>query len=241
VVGRAQSLAPGPARLADRWNDARGGLGSHWRAWRYRHRLWRPFHRQVQQWLEAWDPATRTLILVGPSAGYALDGRFLARFDRCVVLEPDPLARWLLKRRFTHVPWQFAREDVFHDPQALERISERWPGAAVLFCNVIGQVFSADELHRWLAQQAPWLAAHTWASWHDVFSSSVAPQRLPTAAEAACGADASVDVARALWRGQACAVEDHGSFGWPPYSEFALWRLTPNQWHVIGWTAHPPP
>lgn len=225
--------------LRDRWHDASGGLAYHWRALRHG-RQWRAFHTQVGQWLAGWPCDAPTLILVGPSAGYALNAHFLARFAHRVVLEPDPLARWLLRRRFPELAWSFAREDVFADDQALERLADTHPQAAFLFCNVLGQVFDADALGAWLAHRADWFDHHCWASWHDVFSSDRPPGRLPTAAEAALPPEAADSVARALWANQRCAVEDHGSFGWRPGARHALWQLTPRQWHVIGFLAHTP-
>jgi len=225
----------GTTSLPDRWNDASGGLAYHWRAWRYRKRLWRSFHAQVARWLTQWQPAGTTLILIGPSAGYALPTDFLARFDTLVAIEPDPLARWRLRRRRPDACWQFVAEDVFTDPQALERLAQRFPTATFLFCNVIGQVMGADELMAWREAHARWFASHDWASWHDVFSSDRPPHGLPTHDETLCGPAAAAEVARRLWSGLPCAVEDHGSFGLWPGAEHALWPITPTQWHVIGW------
>jgi hypothetical protein len=236
-VGGTERLKPAAA-LPDRWNDASGGLGYHWRAWRYRRRLWSGFHAQVARWLEAWPTRARTLVLVGPSAGYALRPAFLQRFERLIAIEPDPLARMLLRHRFRDFGWQFMREDVFADEAALAGVSARYPDAAVLFCNVIGQVLDADGLARWRSAQAAWFEAHDWASWHDVFSSGQRPRALPGAVEAPLGPAASAEVARRLWAGIGCQVEDHGSFGQWPGADHVLWQLTPTQWHVVGWVAH---
>ena len=54
------------------------------------------------------------------------------------------------------------------------------------------------------------------------------------------GADASAEVARRLWAGLRCAVVDHGTFGWLPETQHALWHLAPHQWHVVGWGVHRP-
>lgn len=239
MVGPERLSTPAHAALADRWNDASGGLGYHWRAWRYRQRLWRGFHDQVGRWLARWQPAARTLILVGPSAGYAVPAAFLARFERHLAIEPDPLARWLLRRRFHPLRWQFLGDDVFGDAQALERLSAEWPNAALVFCNVIGQVMDADALVQWHSAQVSWFATHEWASWHDVFSSDRAPRTLPSAEDIALGPDQSAGVAQRLWRDLPCQVEDHGSFALWPRTEHVLWQLTPGQWHVIGWACHP--
>ncbi len=227
-----------PPTLPDRWNDASGGLGYHWRAWRFRRRLWHGFHLQVAQWLDDWQPPAKTLILVGPSAGYALPAHFVARFAQHVAIEPDPLARWLLRRRFASVSWQFAQADVFADEHALEHLSETYPDSAVLFCNVIGQVLDADSLVAWRNRHAPWFASHHWASWHDVFSSDRAPLALPSADEIRLGPEASTSVAKRLWQGQRCRVEDHGSFNLWPQAQHVAWPLTPAQWHVVAWVSH---
>ncbi|MCB1962530.1 MAG: hypothetical protein KDF24_05130 [Rhodocyclaceae bacterium] len=226
--------------LRNRWNDPSGGLGYHWRARRYRVRLWQPYHARVAQWLAAWQPPCRTLVLVGPSAGYALSDEFIARFAHCVVLEPDPLARWLLKRRLGAARCRFETLDVFDDPAALAALGTRAADTAILFCNVIGQALDADTAPPWRARQHAALVNHHWASWHDCFSSTVAPVALPDADDIARGADASAEVARRLWAGLRCAVVDHGTFGWLPETQHALWHLAPHQWHVVGWGVHRP-
>ena len=58
-----------------------GGLIYHWRAWRYRRSLWRPFIEPLAIWLADWTPAERALLLVGPSAGYCLPAALLERFE----------------------------------------------------------------------------------------------------------------------------------------------------------------
>lgn len=77
-----------------------GGLTYHLRALRWRRRLWTPFRAQVAAWLAAWQPPCSELLLLGPSAGYTLDPAFLSRFAAIHAVEPDPLAHWLLRRRF---------------------------------------------------------------------------------------------------------------------------------------------
>ncbi|MGL4407279.1 MAG: hypothetical protein ACRCTU_02685, partial [Zoogloea sp.] len=65
-------------RLPRLWLSTSGGLVYHLRAWRAR-RQWAAFHAQVAAWLAAWMPERHRLVLVGPSAGYALPLGFLAR------------------------------------------------------------------------------------------------------------------------------------------------------------------
>lgn len=225
-------------QLKSHWTDASGGLGYHWRAWRLGDRLWAPFLLQVGAWLDAWQPPSRELVLVGPSAGYALTSRFLARFSSITVLEPDRLARALLRRRFPDVPLRFAWLDVFSLPDGPAALAEQWPNAAVLFCNVIGQRLDADTAPPWRLAQHTALARHHWASWHDVFSAPQAPRCLP---EAPTGPDTdSAEVARQLWAGIGCEVIDHGTLGWLTDADFALWHLAQTQWQLIEWVRHRP-
>ena len=223
-------------RLSPHWLDASGGLGYHWRALRYRQRLWQPFAAQVGRWLDAWRPPTRELVLVGPSAGYALDAAFLARFARIVVLEPDRLARALLRRRFPDAALLAADVDAFALPHGPAALARAWPEAAILFCNVIGQRLDADTAPPWHAAQRAALDGHHWASWHDVFSAPQPPRQLPDPA----GHPDSSAAARALWAGMACEVVDHGTLGWGPAAQYALWHLAPGQWQVIEWVRHAP-
>ncbi|MBT0959714.1 hypothetical protein [Denitromonas iodatirespirans] len=223
-------------RLSSHWLDASGGLGYHWRALRYRQRLWLPFARQVGRWLEAWHPPTTDLVLVGPSAGYALDTAFLDRFARITVLEPDRLARMLLRRRFPAASLRMADIDIFALPDGPAALAHARPDAAILFCNVIGQRLDADTAPPWRQVQQAALSGHHWASWHDVFSAPRPPHRLPEPTGHPDGAA----VARRLWAGMACEVVDHGTLGWGPAADYALWQLTPRQWQVIEWVRHAP-
>lgn len=222
-------------RLRDHLTDPSGGLGYHWLAWR-RRAVWQPFHARLRTWLEGWRPDADTLVLVGPSGGYALDTAFLSRWRAITVLEPDPLARFLLRRRFAQRPVRFARLDALALPDGPAALAAQFPDAALLFCNVLGQIGGADEVVRRGAALRRALAAHAWASWHDVLSSRVRPSG--TLPEAAASADT---LARALWRGQAVEVVDHGAFGLVGTpGRFAIWALATDAWQVVEWATHAP-
>ena len=229
-------MPPAAPPLASHWLDASGGLGYHWRALRYRQRLWAPFIRQVGAWLADWQPPCRDLVLVGPSAGYALSAAFLDRFARITALEPDRLARALLRRRFAHAPIRFGTIDAFALPDGPAALAAHWPDAAILFCNVIGQRLDADTAPPWRQAQQAALAGHHWASWHDVFSAPQPPRHLPPGAHAAD----SAALARRLWAGIGCEVVDHGTLGWQAEPAYALWHLAPAQWQLIEWVSHRP-
>lgn len=225
----------GYPRLRSHLTDPSGGLGYHWRAWR-RRVAWQPFHAWLGTRLNGWRPDRDTLVLVGPSAGYALDMTFLSRWRAITVFEPDTLARILLRRRFAQLPIRFAWLDALAMPDGPRALAAQFPDAALLFCNVLGQVGDADEVAQRGAALRRALAAHAWASWHDVLSSRVRPSGVLPAAVASADA-----LARALWRGQAVEVVDHGAFGLVGApGAYATWALAPDAWQVVEWAAHAP-
>ena len=213
---------------------ASGGLVYHWRALRYRRRLWQPFVAQVARWLAGWQPPQRELVLVGPSAGYTLDRAFLARFARVTILEPDPLAKSLLRRRFAGIPFEEGRVDCFCGLDGPQALLDKHPQAAFLFSNSLGQQLACLD-PAWPAALQQALAGHSWASYHDI----IATARGPVHVEAqSLGSEGTLeDVLAGFWPGGELVVFDHGSFGVLPAQEFAPWALTPTQHHLVGWSS----
>lgn len=213
-----------------------GGLGYHLRAWRYRHTLWRPFHSQVHAWLSAWQPRATHLVLLGPSGGYALESEFLQRFMRVTVLEPDPLARFLLRRRFSGVAFEFADPYVFSSPDGPNWLALAWPGAAFLFCNLLGQNLVGQKNRAgWLAALEPALDGREWASWHDLVSTARPPDihRLLK-----CDQAAPLDVVLAhFWAGGELHLHDHecAQLWATSPRQYTLWQLHMHQYHVVEW------
>lgn len=210
-----------------------GGLAYHWRALRHRH-LWQPFIANVAQWLEAWNPPQDELVIIGPSAGYTLDARFLGRFAQVIILEPDPLARALLRRRFPLVRFRHDPLDCFaglHGPLALR---QQYPQAAFLFANSIGQQLARLD-SRWPAHLLSALQDCSWASYHDVLASSRAP--FTTGARLSQDGESLEQLLAAFWSGGELEVFDHGSFGVLPAAWHAAWSITPQQHHLVGWTS----
>jgi hypothetical protein len=121
-----------------------GGLTYHYRALRYK-KLWQPFCDQVERWLSEWSPQKNQLVLIGPSAGYTLPREFLATFNQLIIVDPDPAAFLLFQSRFT-LPAVWLREDFFGlaakvaSPAKINELFARFPQAAFLFCNILGQV-----------------------------------------------------------------------------------------------------
>jgi hypothetical protein len=164
-----------------------GGVFYHLRAMRHAAQRWQPFRVALADWLESWKPPERALALVGPSAGYTLPVAWLGRFERLLVLEPDPLARWLLAQRLARVAGpgpqlEFVPSDHFvhHSELLLPLLVERGQ-PAVLFCNVVGQLMALlgprgeVQLEKIRDMVSQVLAGRSWASYHDRVSGSPRP------------------------------------------------------------------
>ncbi|MFT3735858.1 MAG: hypothetical protein QM776_12670 [Rhodocyclaceae bacterium] len=234
--------------LRDHWLHDSGGLVWHWRALRHRRSLWAPFCNTVAGWLDAWTAPRDKLLIIGPSAGYTLNADWLRNWPEIAACEPDPLARWLLQRRMARTI-RYERINVFArgGPGLL---AQAFPRHAILFSNVLGQCAPRDaDAARWYAELHAALRQHHWASYHDVASSSRAPDRT----EAASGLEVtSLETALAqFWQGGELEITDHGTFGLglaepakaeSPLTEraFAVWRLRPDQHHLVEWLSHVP-
>lgn len=210
--------------------DSSGGLLYHLRAWRLRGRDWRPFHSQVASWLDGWRPTARRLVLVGPSAGYALPATFLYRFDEIVAYEPDPLARFLFRRRFPLIRIVFSGA-----VRDLAMLTKAHIESAFLFCNLLGQDWTDDPAVAWHAAFMDALAGREWASFHEVASTtrtpdSPTPVRLTNCPEFA-------PLMRHFWQGGELVVEDHGTLGLFPGKprEYSIWAFRPGRHHLIEW------
>jgi hypothetical protein len=228
-----------------------GGLVYHLRALRYRGTLWLPFRRMLSAWLAQNLPESEVLVLVGPSAGHCLPLEQLGRAKQLVLLEPDPLARWLLAQRLASQAPLFERRDLLVRPllagtSGLDAVLARWPRASVLFCNVLGQLHfglddAQDDQFRKEFRRRLWpaLRGRAWASFHDRWSfepdesvpstpSSLHFERLPNdeqLAEACFGAGQ-----------QAVTVLDHGTAELFPDAlprDYFTWQLTPRAQHLV--------
>jgi len=223
-------------RLTPHFADSSGGLGYHLRAWRWRKTLWSSFIATAQGWQRAWTPTADELIVVGPSAGYTLDAGFLARFRTVHALEPDPLARWLLRRRFPHIDWHFGSLDCLADTNGPTALATAYPTAAILFANVLGQAVDPALLPAWRPALVDSLRGHHWASFHDVLSCAHAPRPIDITAHF----PSSSALARGLWR-KPVEVIDHDTFGLAPAERrLACWHLAPARWQIVEWGCHAP-
>jgi hypothetical protein len=212
------------------------------RALLWRRRLWLPFQQRVRRWLTEWRPDCGHLVLVGPSAGYALSLQFLERFTRLSVLEPDPLARWLLRRRFPGVGFAWEESRYLAHDTGFSRLVAAFPDAAFLFCNLLGQELQGRppgfRRSAWLARLEPALAGHPWASWHDIVSTTRRPAQDPV-----LRLDGALPLEQLLpqfWPSGELEVHDHETAGLCPQRprQYAIWHLAPRSFHLIEWISN---
>jgi len=191
--------------MTSRWDNPTGGFGYHLRALFRRGGLWAPFVQNLSRWLHTWSPPEAELLLIGPSGGHCLDLAYLARFSRITAVDIDPFAPWvfrwrarrLLREGRTHLTWD-ARDHLSPGPQGcsiepLRALLAAHPDAAVLFCNILGQLpILGDDRAPGHTDEAPlagsyehWLRAlpealgdRSWATFHDRLSGPVPPHAL---------------------------------------------------------------
>jgi hypothetical protein len=227
-----------------------GGLRYHGRALRHRARLWSRFARALACWLEEWEPQAPSLLLVGPSAGYCLPGAWLGRFAAIDVLEPDPLARLLLARRFPSLRGRLRFHAGDYLAPGADGFSVERPGAlaaafrehAILFCNVLGQLLvlypeavESPSFARWKAALAGAVAGREWASFHDRLSGPLAPG-LPELG-ATAGAMSDGELVERFYAGASgpAELETHLTAGMFPAGprRYLAWEVTPGWFQLI--------
>jgi hypothetical protein len=236
------------------WLTPAGGVVYHLRARRFRRTLWAPFEQALSTWLEAWEPCSDSVLLVGPSAGYCLADRFLARFRDVLVLEPDPVARLILARRLARLRVRRVRtcaEDLLvrgllGPGRDLGALLDEDETRAVVFCNLLGQVrflLPDEAFDAWAdafrTRVVPALASRSWVSFHDRVSGELAPA-LGAGAVSAGVLDERALVTRfyAAPRDSQGTVElvDHltGAL-WPSWlaRRYFAWEVVPGRFHLI--------
>ncbi len=236
--------------------NSAGGLRYHLRALRFGRHQWQPFRWAIGEWLLGWQPKQKTLLLVGPSAGYCLQPFFFERFERLVCLEPDPVAQFLFKRRLNAAPLErrpkleFIAEDclVYH-PERLQHMLETDPNTCLLFSNVIGQLRSllnveandGPEFSRVRSAVNQAIAGHCWASFHDRVSGTLHPGfDEPVLANSRLSDEEVIELLYSATplsrRLKDVRLIDHLTEGFfpaeLPYAYFT-WEIEPGRFHVI--------
>lgn len=231
---------------------ASGGIPYHLAALRYRHNLWQPFITSVNDWLiQEWKPRARELLIFGSSAGWTLEKRFLSLFSRIIAVEPDPVAGFLLRRRFPEMAISIvARADLLPwfsiKPGEFAAFLEAHSESAILFSNILGQL----ELLKKKMTQAPdsarsefliALKDRAWASYHDLLSSN-SPTSLTKVHLPMNPPENIADLADRFFPSGATVI-DHETSWITEGRECQLlpWRLRPEQYHIVGcvWSSNP--
>lgn len=256
IEQKQRLLLPAPTLLTDLHglNNFAGGLRYHYNAWRFRHTLWRPYTNEVAQLLQQWAPQNAQLVVIGPSAGWHLPTAFLSQFETVVAIEPDPLARWLLRRRFPMVHWQFHHDDYFTPQHPLgwsdntARLFSDFPDAALLFAHFLGQMVGLHPLavaaeeqgeviatpvyNHWKQKLNEQLQHRTWASFHDRLSGLQPPCAQQRQGETELSLP---DLQAHFWPTQP-QFYDHltGQIGAHLPHQYRIWQRKPKVWHVIA-------
>ncbi len=240
------------------WLNEAGGLRYHWRGFWYAESLWAPFRFALAEWLYAWEPPEKRLVVVGASGGWCVQPFFFERFTDVLCLEPDPIAHLVFRRRLARAPLESrprlrfeSRDHLLADPTALVRLLDGEGDAAVLFTNVLGQLRvllgaeSLDDARLRAIREAVADAtrSRSWASFHDRVSGTVEPQIEPPFRAAVRLSDAEIvrrffpaleePAAKADGSGE---LLDHLTAGFfPPERPHAYfsWQLMPGVFHLI--------
>jgi len=217
-----------------------GGLIYHSRALRYG-RAWKPFNKKVEAWLQDWHPQSSSLVLVGPSAGYTLPKNLLSRFDTCIGVELDPMARSLFRMRRGPLLWDqrnyFSPERGEFNPKGPTEFARKYQGCAVLFCNVLGQMLPQDPFSQGFETYSQSLKNSLqnleWASYHDRLSGRLKPKSEAFSSEQRLNDTQLIERAYPKTTGE---LSEHGTWGFFPENlpaHYWSWELTPGTYHLV--------
>lgn len=233
-----------------------GGLRYHLRALRYSKELWQPFRWALSEYLLSWQVTARTLLLVGPSGGYCMSPFFFERFEQLICLEPDPVARFIFRRRLERAPLErrprleFISEDhLLGEPERLVRLADSLNDCALLFSNVLGQLrclletdkVADPRLSRIREAVAEATKDRKFASFHDRVSGSVRPAfEQPYLTDSRLSDEAMLSRLFVRYPGRAgqAPIEllDHLTAGIFPESlphAYFGWQIEPGRFHLI--------
>jgi len=214
-----------------------GGLLWHWRAlssWRAHAEL----RKCLQDWFGNWRPAAKALVLIGPSAGWTLPFKLLARFSTIIAIDLDPASQPLfllvhgrkLKAKGISVEW-IRGDFVDHLPGLLCNDTEY----AVLFCNLLGQLgLERKDYQRILDQLPVMLQSSHWASYHDRYSTAAV--NVPATTRAPFTSTRAMDKETLLGMGCRGEWTDHGTgmlFGQHASRLYMPWLLTSKRFHWL--------
>ncbi len=234
------------------WLNPAGGLRYHLRAWAAGSR-WDDFRGALAGFLGEFEPRSGRVLLVGPSAGYTVPDAFLRRFSAITVLEPDPIAAFLLMRRLRRLGISElvleARDQLIapllEGRGGLAELLDADPERSLVFGNVLGQTsFLVDDIaferfkSAFREQIWPRLASRAWLSVHDRLSGELAPS-FSGVYRASCRLD-DASVLNQLYPrdpgARAIELFDHRSDGFFPDTlphSYLSWPIDGRRHHLI--------
>lgn len=235
--------------------DRSGGWRYHLRAYRG-HARWAPLRQELaafmRPWLQRQIRAQRPVLLVGPSGGYTLPWEELLAHSDLRAVEPDPLARLLLRRKAPGLRIDprpaLGWSPRGYCPEKLQAWFRSHRGCALLFCNLLGQLKANKTLEdpQWRTAFIQELNQFDWLSYHDLVSGRqaadmqvlrrLAPSRSTLAPQ--CSIEFWQDVYHRA--PNPLHLVDHKTatlFSDPRLKTeprvFFLWPLCPGYWHVL--------
>lgn len=230
-----------------------GGLRYHLKARRYRQNLWQDFINDLNLGLNTWQPQSKKLLLIGPSAGYSLTDSFLSRFEQIDAIEPDPVAPFIFRRIHPGIKVNWHKGDYFA-PQKnhfkirkFDELLSKFPDSAILFCNFLGQLavlykFSPLSFQVFKVDITKRLNDREWASYHDRMSGAhgptISPEEENFVDEKSLG-----EIAESFYHLDADGAtefvdhETEGLFA-GRQRKYMNWSLTPDEFHLIELTHH---
>ena len=233
------------------WLNPAGGLRYHLRALAAG-RAWEPFRTSLAKWLARFEARSPRAVLVGPSAGYTLPDAFLRRFTEVTVLEPDPLAGFLLARRLRRLGvsnLRLERRDQLLAPlldgsTGLVELLQSDSELCLIFGNLLGQArFLLPEAKFVRFKTAfrerlwPTLDGRSWLAFHDRLSGNLAPRfQAPYWASSRLSNEEILRDLYPVEPGSAVELFDHQSDGFfpshLPHSYFS-WQIDRERHHLI--------
>jgi hypothetical protein len=227
-----------------------GGLVYHFRAFQNSVTRWEPFRRQVESWLNEWNPPGDHLLLIAPSGGYTLPLPWFSRFKIITALELDPIARRIFSYRLKQTlgenapQIEWVTEDFLSpsQPERLRTLSNKFSKVPVLWSNVLGQLhldlpeeqtFPSQDWHRAFQE---FIQNRSAASYHDRLSGQTQAWDLAAlhAVEKSSAPKSNKELAQFLTI--SCVLTDHETelfskdFGLRQYS---AWQISPEQSQLI--------
>jgi hypothetical protein len=173
------------------------------------------------------------------------------RFERVIVLEPDPIARWLFRRRLARAPLEprprlelIGRDHLVWHPERLAPLLEAAAPCAILFSNVLGQLVTLVDEEKQpeafaairSAVQAA-LRGRSWASFHDRVSGPLEPAIATARSDARWSDDEVLRQAYGTGDGPPLVeLRDHSTGGFFPADvphAYFRWHFDPSYFHLI--------